>query len=198
MLVHLIDSLDHGFTRIQVRTVDSDVVVIQIGQFHKLLSRCPDLVLWVAFGMGKNFTYYKVNDICSELGYCASRCLPIFHSLTGCDTTSAFVGIGKKTAYKVWMDFEEVNDAFMFISDHPFCNLHTNEAPFKLIEQYIVKLYDRSSTLSSVSACRKDLFCHHDKSSLDQIPPTQVSSNIFSGFERLTVEPETNPQLFTH
>ena len=69
MLVHPIDSLDHGFTRIQVRTVDSDVVVILIGQFHKLLSRCPDLVLWVAFGMGKNFTYYKVNDICSELGY---------------------------------------------------------------------------------------------------------------------------------
>ena len=28
-----------------------------------------------------------------------SKCLPVFHSLMGCDTTSFFVGHGKKTAW---------------------------------------------------------------------------------------------------
>ena len=27
--------------------------------------------------------------------------LPAFHALSGCDTTSSFSGIGKKTAYKI-------------------------------------------------------------------------------------------------
>jgi hypothetical protein len=72
--------------------VDTDVVVIVIGKFHTLLAKHPTADIWIAFGTGKNFQYIHINAICHALGKCKSISLPIFHSFTGCDTTSAFFG----------------------------------------------------------------------------------------------------------
>lgn len=38
--------------------------------------------------------------------------LPVLHAFTKCDTVSAFVGRGKKTAWETLKSFPEVNDAF--------------------------------------------------------------------------------------
>ena len=57
---------------------------------------CADIDIWVAFGAGKHFMYYRINYICHMLGEDKSLALPVFHSFTGSDTTSAFFGRGKK------------------------------------------------------------------------------------------------------
>jgi hypothetical protein len=41
------------------------------------------------------------------LGSVLCRVLPAAHALTGCDTTSSFFGIGKKTMYKVLKDSQK-------------------------------------------------------------------------------------------
>ena len=94
LLVHLHDAIIHGSHDCWVRTVDTDVVVIVIGQFYYLQEFCQNLKIWTAFGSGKHYCYYHINAICEYLGREKSQSLPVFHSFTGCDTTSAF-GRGK-------------------------------------------------------------------------------------------------------
>ena len=84
--------------RIEVRTIDTDVIVILVGAFVELTRVQPLADIWIAFGMGiKTSDFYSLNALCSTLGDSRSQALPVFHALTGCDTTSAFRGKGKKS-----------------------------------------------------------------------------------------------------
>jgi hypothetical protein len=44
--------------------------------------------------------YLPVHDACHIQGPLVCKLLPAVHALTGCDTTSSFFGIGKKTVLK--------------------------------------------------------------------------------------------------
>jgi len=54
----------------------------------------PSVNVWVAFGVGKN---YSINAICQSFGEDKSRALPIFHAFSGGDTTSQLNGKAKKS-----------------------------------------------------------------------------------------------------
>lgn len=102
VVVHVLHYLKHGEKTILVRAVDTDVVVILAGTFHNLISTQPLADIWVAFGMGKNYRFYHINAIYSSLGQQKSPALPMFHAFSGCDTTSAFNGKGKKSVWQAW------------------------------------------------------------------------------------------------
>ena len=89
--------LQQGMKKNEVRTVDTDVIAILAGAYFKLALAYPLADIWVAFE-GKKFRFYSINYICASLGELKARALPVFHALTGCDTTSAFRGKGKKSA----------------------------------------------------------------------------------------------------
>ena len=72
VIVHIVHTLAQGSKTINVRTVDTDVIVILIGKFHDLKMLQSDLDLWVSFGVGKQFRYYHINTICEWLGQ--SKC----------------------------------------------------------------------------------------------------------------------------
>jgi hypothetical protein len=55
--------------------------------------------LWTTFGKGKDLRWIPIHDIVRSLGP-RSKALPFFHAFRGCDTVSAFVGKGKKTAWQ--------------------------------------------------------------------------------------------------
>ena len=105
ILIHLQDALNNGSTTCLVRTVDTDVIVIIAGKFYDLLQQQPAADIWLAFGTGMKFRYIHINTMCNILGLEKSTALPIFHSFTGCDTTSAFFGKGKRSAWEVWKSF---------------------------------------------------------------------------------------------
>ena len=44
-----------------VCTVDTDVILFLVGHFHELL-------VWIAFGMGKSYRRYSINAICDHIG----------------------------------------------------------------------------------------------------------------------------------
>ena len=68
IVVHILHAIQDGQAKtVLVRSVDTDVVVILIGKFHYLRAVQPDLELWVAFGMGRNFSFISVNSICDDL-----------------------------------------------------------------------------------------------------------------------------------
>ena len=96
LVVHLVDAVRGGHTNFLVHTVDTDVIVIIIGKFFYSSSLNSSLNIWVAFGKDKHFSYLHINSICTVLGKDKSLSLPLFHSFTGCDTTSGFLGKEKK------------------------------------------------------------------------------------------------------
>ena len=95
MLIHLQDALENGANTCLVRTVDTDAIVIIVEKLHYLREQHPVADVWIAFGTGRNFRYLHINAICNALGREKAIALPIFHSVTGCDTTSTFLGKGR-------------------------------------------------------------------------------------------------------
>ena len=99
LVVHVLHALEHGNKAVLVRTVDIIVIAILVGMFHDLIIVQLLAYIWVAFCMGKNYRFYSIKAICASLREPRSRALTAFHSFSGCDTTSAFNGKGKKSAW---------------------------------------------------------------------------------------------------
>ena len=101
IFIHLIDMVTHGITKIAIWTVDTDVLVFAFARFNKL-----DAIglreQWLLFGTDKNYRNIPVHRIASEIGTEMCSAFPGFHAYSGCDTVSAFVGRGKKTACQTW------------------------------------------------------------------------------------------------
>lgn len=172
MVIHLQDALQNGSTTCLVRTVDTDVIVILIGKFNILKNICPAADIWVAFGVGKRFTYIPINTIAEALGEDKCVALPAFHSFTGCDTVSSFYGKGKKKAWEAWKCYPKVTDAFQLMAKRPYTYLNIETEHFKVLERFTVVLYDKTSSMETVNETRRDMFCQKSKS-MDAIPPTQ-------------------------
>ena len=81
---------------------DTDVLVLLVHCFSRM-SNTSDL--WFRTGtitaLKDGRRYIPVHDSCKSLSAVLCRILPAVHALTGCDTTSAIFGIGKKSVYKL-------------------------------------------------------------------------------------------------
>ena len=61
---------------------------------------------------------------------------------------------------------------FIKFSTPPFATIDGESSHFKSLEQFIVILYDRTSTIESVNEARRKLFSKSDRS-LENLPPTK-------------------------
>ena len=73
------------------------------------------------------------------------QALPYFHAFTGCDTTSQFLGKGKKSAWEFCKAYPDAFKAFMFATDHPFQLLELESLKWKswrdMCVFYMIKLH---------------------------------------------------------
>ena len=88
--------------------------------------------------------YIPSHLIAAELGSVASDGLLLMHAISGCDTVSSFYGIGKKTAWAVWRSLPNFHEIFARLSYAPSM-ISRND--MEAIEEYVVLLYQRTSTL---------------------------------------------------
>jgi len=169
VILHLAHASEHGHTAAYVRTVDSDAVVLAVRYFSTFtLSE-----LWAGFGCGKNYRDIPVHEICSSLGPSKSLALPLFHSLTGCDTTSQFLGCGKKTAWAAWTSMPHLTDTLVALTQNP--HLVTSESEqMQILERFVVIMYSKGCGANSVNEARRHLFTTGQRS-LDNIPPTEAA-----------------------
>ena len=168
ILLHACDAAKHGYDKIMIRTVYTDVVVIAAAMYHDLgLSE-----LWIAFGTGKNLRYLPIHSLCNSIGKQQSKSLLMFHALTGCDQVSFFAGRGKKTAWETWKHFEIVTPAFESLCEAPAIVDVDKSLP--ILERYVVLLYDRVSACSSVDDCRRELFTKKGRS-IESLPPSRAA-----------------------
>ena len=155
--------LDTDFSSITLRTVDIDVVVLAVAAS----TRYDEKEIWVNFGTGESKKILSAHQIGSAIGRDKAVALPVFHAFTGCDTVSSFKSIGKKTAWQRWKVFDDVTKAFIELSNGP-ANI-TSETQ-RLLERFVILLYDQTSSCTSVNQLRKELFTRGR--SIDKIPPT--------------------------
>jgi len=115
ILFHVDNGVQLGCRKILIRTVDTDVVVLAVAYQQHIKAT----ELWVAFGTRKHFRYIPAHAIASNLGDQKCTALPVFHAITGCDTTSCFSGKGKKTAWETWNASPAVSESFLSLVDQP-------------------------------------------------------------------------------
>lgn len=174
IVVHIVHAIQSGNAKsIIVRTVDTDVIVVLVGKFCHLKSLQSDLDLWVAFGTGRNYRYISINSIYIHLGEARSKSLPLFHALSGCDTTSSIRGKNKKSAWQAWQLYPQLTETLEFLSDHPFYHLSESSDHFRHIERFLVIMFNKMSPLVCINQLRMEMFCKNN-SAMDKLPPTKV------------------------
>ena len=107
-----------------------------IGLFNELLSLHPSANVWISLAMGKHLQLTVLMPSVHLLVPDTSRAMPLLHSLTGCDTTSYFMGRGKKSAWEAWKSYREVTDAFLYLADNQYYHWDTEDPNFKLPERF--------------------------------------------------------------
>ena len=83
-------------SRVIIQSPDTDVLVLCATHFDSI--GCEEL--WFKTGIRDHLRYVPVHRLSVKLGQKLCRCLPAFHALTGCDTTSALAGVSKKKAWE--------------------------------------------------------------------------------------------------
>ena len=168
MFVHALDGARHGMKKILLRTVDTDVVALSISLAQKIGCEC----LWLAFGTGTTYRYLDATAMAQALGNNKCTALPAFHALTGCDVTSSFSGIGKRTAWAAWNVFDNATPALCTLAETPTAENVMNVLP--TIERLVIVMYDRGSPETGVNSARQMLFTHKGRE-IENIPPTKDS-----------------------
>ena len=154
LFLHAMEAAREGLSKLMVKTVDTDVVVIAISVYRRLGVE----ELWVEFGAGMHHRFIPVHEIASTLGEDRCRALPGFHSFTGCDQVSSFAYKSKTTAWHCWNAFDEVTSAFRALSTPMNKAQLMNHIP--TLERFVVLLYDRTCPESSVDLAGRYLYCH--------------------------------------
>lgn len=177
IFVHAMHASFTGYRHLTIISSDTDVVVLAISVFSDLQID----TLWLAFGKGKYFRWIPVHDISKSLGP-RSKALPFFHAFTGCDTVSAFVGKGKKSAWQAWNVFEAATEVFRSLGTAKDTIM---DSEMDILEQFVVIMYDRSSTTCKVDEARLDLFARKQRA-YNAIPPTKGA--LFEHVKRATYQ----------
>ena len=96
IVLHARDATIRGYQQINVICRDTDVLVLLLVHLPN-----PSPAVWMFTGIAKRNFYVPVHQIC--LSEETQNSLLAFHSITGCDTTSQFAGIGKQSSWCIFV-----------------------------------------------------------------------------------------------
>jgi len=119
----------------------------------------------IEYGTGSHTRAINIRPIADYFGENAAG-LCFLNTITGCDTVSSILGVGKKTALKVGLqgDFLKIFANF----DHQLF-----DSQISTMEKYVCKLFSEKTDLSLVNDLRKHMFgCG---TPIDRLPPTKAA-----------------------
>jgi hypothetical protein len=151
--LHSIHAQAEGYNVI-VECRDTDVLLLLI--YHSL----PHPEVWMLSAQGKNDKVYPVHQIIQRLHPDVRRNILGFHAITGCDTTSSFSGIGKRSCWKV---YEKEPNLLSGVGR----NGNQDD-----VEEYVAKVYNSPSTSGGINAARVAIFQKGIKDT-ENLPPAR-------------------------
>ncbi len=100
VILHAANAHASGYDSVLVQCMDTDVFLLLIAFLPEL---SPEV--WMRLGTFKSRRFVAIHKI--EINDNIRKSLLAFHAITGCDTTSQFGSIGKKTAWKVLLQNQQ-------------------------------------------------------------------------------------------
>ena len=167
MILHAV-SLRSKVSRVVVRSDDTDVLVLLL--YYKNKGLLSQDVYMHAGHSGKYITherYIPVHTIAAEIGDKICQCLPSAHALTGCDSTNALLGIGKKTVYTTLKKQVE--------NDTPVVNLGNVHCPewMESARTLVLRLYGSKGGQCKTLDDWRYVFATTTDKPAAQLPPTE-------------------------
>ena len=144
-----------------IRSPDTDVAIIAISMKCKLFSDCYFLT-----GTKDKVRIIDLQKVTAALDSKLCVSLIGLHVFTGCDTTSAFYGRGKKKALDIASKNPEFLDAFCALGS----SFSLSQSTVALLESFVCKLYGQTS--ADINEARYRLFCLSSPSE-QSLPPTK-------------------------
>lgn len=157
ILLHILLAKEEGYTRCIIDCKDTDVLVL----LSCFKDRLTDEV-WMKVGTKDNIRFIPVHAL--TLGSELLKNLPAFHCLTGCDTTSQFVGIGKKLGWKIYLQHHNLLDDVGV--------LDFNDKLFEKMHQFVIKLYTDRDDIRCINTLRGIMA---SSKAINNLPPTKDS-----------------------
>ena len=115
--------------------------------------------------------YIPVHDVTERLGPSVAKALPAFHALTGCDTTSAFFGKGKKSAWSIWQNFPDLTLPLESLSSPDFTQ-EIVTSHMSVFQRFVMMLYGVfEDNIATVDDARCFLFINKGKD-FHHMPPS--------------------------
>lgn len=144
MLLHAAHAYQHNSQKITIHSPDTDVLVLCVSFQHVF----PPSLLSFCTGVSDNRRTIDVSSIAGSLGSSAARNLLAMHALTGCDTTSAFYGVGKQAGLKVLLSQPTLLDKLgdTFEAPENVCN----DAEYFIVKCYSKQNRSRTSTINEI------------------------------------------------
>ena len=141
LVLHVRDSILLN-SRIKVRTLDSDVLIILVRFFYQFQSYNNDCELTVEFGVSSNREYINIKECVNHLGVGNSLAIPFFHAFTGSDSTSFFFKKSKINLFRAWQaskNYDVLTATFQQLSWLPKeCSII---ATLPVLQQFVIESY---------------------------------------------------------
>ena len=146
----------HVYERIIIISPDTDVAILCAAHFDNL--KCIEL--WFRTGVKDKLRFIPVHTLTQKLGLEVCKALPGFHALTGCDSTSALAGLGKKKALTSLLRNKEHQITLSKLGE----NAELSNSVFKACEAFICSLYSHvKKTETNIDELRYYLFVRKAK-----------------------------------
>ena len=154
--------------RIIIAPLDTDVLIIACFHFIKSFFLCSEL--WFKTRNVSNLRYLAVHDICKKYGATFCMPLPVVHALTGCDSTSSFTGIGRKTAFKILQTKISELQSLCDLGD--LVEVQMNSDAVNDTIKFVIWLYDKTADTHQINEIRYKLFAQKN-SNPENLPPIE-------------------------
>ena len=162
LLLHAAHAAHTGSSNIVIRSPDTDVPVLAC-----TMSRHIPAQLFFRTGTKARTRFVCIGAIRAKEGDAVCRSLPALHSLTGCDSTSAFKRRGKAHGLNIVRSSEAMAAGLSLLGE----NFDVSDDLMKLCETFVCQLYG-SKTHTNVNDLRYHLFASKAAQG-DQLPPTR-------------------------
>lgn len=125
-------------SRILIKASDTDVLVILLGNMHKLSESTIFLATSATKKQSNHLDCINCIDLALKLGPKLCKSLPAFHAFTGCDYTAAFYNKGKIRPFKIFTKNEKYQTIFASLTDE--ADIFINEKMIA-VQEFTAKMY---------------------------------------------------------
>ena len=145
--LHAIEASKNGYERIVVIARDTDILILLLAYNDSISTK----EIWMKCGTKQKPRFTAIHAI--TLPENIRKNMLQFHALTGCDSTSQFTGIGKRSALGIFCNNNNSELLYELGGDHTL-----NTPAMARVEEFVCRLYKPGTSITSIQALRSVMF----------------------------------------